>query len=331
MRISLFTQVRPTASAAVRWTALLMLPAFFASVAGAQDGSVVAVYASASPAYHRTRQPDGSYRPETYAFGEGGSLAGVGRDFTIDRLKFIDVARMIAPALAAQNYLPCDPKNPEATRLLIMVYWGTTAGTDDTASSPQYEAAQSLIPPPMLPPPRAPDGALANGMTSDPSMSGMGTLYAQRTVRKAAAESALDESTALTSLANRQRDRQDARNAAVLGYLPELERVSGYQMTALAGRRQDVLSEVEESRYFVVLLAYDFPLLLNHKQRKLMWEARYSVPERGHDFGKELAGISKTAARYFGRDSDGLRRATLRGVVKLGDLKVMDEDVNAKK
>jgi hypothetical protein len=50
-------------------------------------------------------------------------------DATIDKLSFIDVAHVIAPPLAEQKYLPA--KDPKATKLLIMVYWGTTVSSSD--------------------------------------------------------------------------------------------------------------------------------------------------------------------------------------------------------
>jgi hypothetical protein len=95
--------------------------------AGAQDSinGVTAVSARANKDYARSRLPDGSFQPEGYAFGDGGNWGGEIKDATIDKLKFIDVARVIAAPLASQKYLPA--RDPEKTKLLIMVYWGTTA------------------------------------------------------------------------------------------------------------------------------------------------------------------------------------------------------------
>jgi hypothetical protein len=84
--------------------------------------------------YVRVKLPDGSYQPEYYAFGNGGDLGGPFRDSTIDDLGFMDIARVIAVPLAEQKYLP--GKDQETTKLLIMVYWGTTV----TAGRPQGES-----------------------------------------------------------------------------------------------------------------------------------------------------------------------------------------------
>jgi len=68
--------------------------------------------------------PTARFKTETYAFGSGGNWGGDIKDATIDKLNFLDVAKVIAGPLASQKYLPA--KDPNNTKLLIMVYWGTT-------------------------------------------------------------------------------------------------------------------------------------------------------------------------------------------------------------
>ena len=88
------------------------------------DSAAVAISTRASPDYSRPQLPNGSYQPESFAFGKGGVWSGAAKDPTIDKLDFIDIARTIAVPLASQNFVSShDPNN---TRLLIMVYWGTT-------------------------------------------------------------------------------------------------------------------------------------------------------------------------------------------------------------
>lgn len=282
---------------------------------------VVAVYSSVSPDYVRTRAPNGSFKLETYAFGEGGDQGGPQRDLSIDRMRFMDIAQTIAPALAAKNYVPCDTKHPRRTDLLIVVYWGTTVGTDSTSSSAQYQIAQVLTPAPLPQPIPAPTG-WAQACKCDPNTSGIAEEAQARFALKIAGDSALQQSLLLTALANRDRDRQDRDNASILGYLPEMERVSTNQALPLGRARQDVIDEIEESRYYVVLLAYDFQLLLTHKQRKLLWETRFSIPQRRNDFSKQLARMAQSASAFFGQTSRGLeRKAMPTGHVELGETK----------
>jgi hypothetical protein len=291
---------------------------------GGETGESVVVYASVNPAYHRPLQPDGSFKIETYAFGEGGLLGGAVRDTTIDKLSFKEIARVIAPALASKKYLPCQRTDPAQTDLLIMVYWGTTVGTVRTSASPEYQIARALTPPPPAPRGAPPNGQGGTAMVSDPSASGRLSEGQTAAAVQAAADSALQQSLLLTSMANRQRDRQDFENASLLGYFPEMKRLEGFEQTPLNRRRQDVVDEVEESRYFVVLMAYDFQMLLQHKQRKLLWETRFSIRESRNDFSRQLAAMAQSASRYFGQDSQGLARKPLgEGRVDFGELKVL--------
>jgi hypothetical protein len=83
--------------------------------------------------YTRTKDAEGKYKIETYVFGEGGFQDDAAlRDKSIDNLSFERLLHSLTSSLARQNYLP--PKNPqplEEIDLLIMVYWGSTAGKHD--------------------------------------------------------------------------------------------------------------------------------------------------------------------------------------------------------
>lgn len=85
---------------------------------------VTAVASRVSRDYIRVRLPDGSFQAEAYAFGRGGYWRSPEKDDTIDGMDFMEVAQAVAGPLAAQNYVP--DKDPSKTKLLIMVYWGTT-------------------------------------------------------------------------------------------------------------------------------------------------------------------------------------------------------------
>jgi hypothetical protein len=306
----------------------LLLPS---TARGGDGGDVVTVYSKVNPAYVRTHLADGSFKPESYAFGEGGNLTSSQRDDTIDKLRFLDVAHIIAPSLAAENYRPCDTADPRHTDLLVMVYWGATVGTDTTSSSPQYQIAQALIPPPSAPLSPPPNGQGGTAMVSDPSTSGRAGEGAVIAAIQAANDSALQQSLMLTAMANRQRDRQNVDNATVIGYLTEMKRLDGHRVGARGLRRQDLVDEIEESRYYVVLLAYDFQILLQHKQRKLLWETRFSIPERRNDFSKQLAAMAEAASRFFGQNSEGLVHKPLReGHVILGELKDLGDEPDDK-
>src|SRR4051812_8187600 len=73
--------------------------------------------------YIRSTLSDGTVKPETYAFGNGGQFdfAMIGGD-GVDTLTFEKITRDLAPALARQGYIPAT--DPASAHLLIVVMWG---------------------------------------------------------------------------------------------------------------------------------------------------------------------------------------------------------------
>jgi hypothetical protein len=302
------------------------LPLVSQPLARAAEGTLVtAVSSRVGDGYVRARLDNGSFEPETYAFGEGGLWGGPTRDDTIDKLHFVDVARTVAVPLAAQNYLPA--KDPKQTKLLIMVYWGATAGAGGASSSVAHQNLSSasqhlsnLQSPVMAAPPyagimEAPNTRFGPDVTRDPLIA---------LVAKQSAESEFASAMAAVALENRQRDKDDWQNARILGYDSELAATAGPEFTVQHKRQQDLIEEIEEDRYFVVLMAYDFQMMWKEKKHRLLWETRLSIRQRHHDFANQLAAMVENASRYFGQDSRGLVREPLpEGRVTLGEVKVL--------
>jgi len=231
----------------------------FDFVGGNNRGSneITTVSSRACDDYVRTRQPDGTFQVETYAFGKGGNYRGPDRDPTIEEKSFEDVAHTIAIPLASQNYLPSS--DPNDTKFLIMVYLGTSWGTTGAIT-------QTLV------------------------------------------------------------DMDINRDALILGYAEDLRASIGLDRSPLGWRRRELKGDLGGTRYFVILMAYDFQLMRKQKKHRLVWETRFSLSEIGHDFGKELPGMAKFASQYFGRNSHGLIRTLVpEGHVDVGDVKSLGE------
>jgi hypothetical protein len=82
----------------------------------------------------------------------------------------------------------------------------------------------------------------------------------------------------------------------------------------------DVLGAVEVNRYFVILRAYDFQSAWRQKNLRLLWETRFSLAERRHDFGRELPAMARDAALYFGRETYGIVYKPIpEGQVRVGE------------
>lgn len=269
---------------------------------------VTAVSSRVSKDYVRTKLPDGSYQPEEYAFGNGGRYDGPFRDPSIDKLSFLDVAQVIAVPLKAQNYLPA--RGLKTEKLLIMVHWGTTIVPDPAST---WEGSMEL-----------------HDAFHTATISPAGGAAAARTAG-AAMQNAYANANAQLSMEIGQREQVDSMNARMLGYESEGLIGTDYgnliEHTGVTGlHRDELLNEIEETRYFVVLVAYDFQVYLKQKKLKALWEARFSINEPHNDFAKALPVMAQYASRYFGQDSHGLLRTKVpEGKVLIGEPRSLGE------
>lgn len=285
----------------------------FAVMLSAADTVATAVYARVGNGYERRKAADGSLQPEYYALSNGGRYDGTGRDNTVDRVTYPQVAGIASRLLARQNYHYAQSK--EQAHLLIVLHWGNTIAPNrtnyemnvNTAASIHAELMRAL----------GPQGMghleLKARPVDDVALSGTGEAF---------------ESAMLRLLQdNRMRDQLNEHNARVLGYLDDLADTNDIRRWAGGGDRfSDLITDVEESRYYIVISAYDFPELLRHGSRKLLWQVRVSVRSPGNSFDDSVAAMLKSASAHFGRDSGRLVRGEeAKARVELGDLQFLGE------
>jgi hypothetical protein len=262
-------------------------------------GQLTAVYSRASNDYVRVQNPDGSYPTETYVLKEGGNLGGPRVDATIDTLGFEGVSKAIAPSLASQNYVPAgDAAEP---KLLIVVHWGVTSSPNDVnpRSSRSSARLNDLAQ-------RAEEAA---NETTQPG---------ERAAERARQQSYSEQAQSMAHMEASRDAQVDAKNANILGYTDEIDRVSSSNPNL--GTLED---EIEQDRYYVVLLAYDYAFAAqNQGDHKLLWETRFSIPEQGNDFEKALPRMASVAATYLGQTTHGLIHHNLaEGHVNVGETK----------
>jgi hypothetical protein len=302
----------------------LALIAAFACTAAARAGEetdAVAISSRASADYVRPVHADGSPASETFAFANGGLWKTVEAG-THDDLDFMKVARTMAIPLASQHYVAStDPRN---TRLLIMVYWGTTRVPDHATNSiatQNLQAATQAVLAANL------DAHMVHFNPNDSCapverLQGYQTSSAVRTPEQISMEGAMTGAMAMSAAENDQRLQLDKANAMMLGYDSWWAETARFKDTPQGFRQEDMLSELEGRRYFVVLMAYDFQKIQKDKKAKLLWETRFSVREHGDEFGKRLAAMAASASPYFGKDVGKLIHTTLpEGRVDVGPLK----------
>lgn len=245
-------------------------------------GDEIAVAARVFNDYQRVKLPNGTFQPETFTFGDGGRYDAAIADPEFDKVTFLQVARELIGPLAERGYVQsADPQN---TQLLILVFWGTMRGTADPYGSPYSDMAQAAM----------------QSIATVKLQNNIDSLYAelQRTA------SAFD----MLAMENNLKYQIDRRNAGILGFQTELWRAeTTFGTTASA----DFYSELRADRYFVVLKAYDFKVAWKEKRRKILWEARFSIRQRGSDFREQLPAMATFASDYFGKRLDNLLRRPL--------------------
>jgi hypothetical protein len=293
---------------------LILAAACAAFLAGPSTRAEVveAVASKVAKDYVRKKLPDGTFKPETYVFGQGDDWRGARVDPTIDNTSFMDVARILAVPLAKKQYIPT--ADPKTTDELIMMSWGTTRApqpVSQTAPAQRYLEATQMH-----------DRAFL--MLKD-AHSRAEFVAAQQMLSEANNQMAMDLSAIQAE--NTARENLDLRTAALLGYDSWWIAVNSAMGGSPLGRRRvDMEDELEEDRYFVVLTAFDYQKLVKEKKPKFLWEVRFSIREQGTQFDRRIQGMAELASDYFGRDSGGLHHDTLpEGRVEIGPVKSLGE------
>jgi len=127
-------------------------------------------------------------------------------------------------------------------------------------------------------------------------------------------------------------DLIDEHNAKLLGFDSGHTFDQGFSdpSNMMAHIRREVYSQVRdavgEDRYFIILRAYDFQHAWKQNQVRLLWETRFSLTQRGHDFRSDLPRMALVASPFFGQATHGLQmREIPKGHVDIGEVKSLGE------
>jgi len=303
----------------------------------ADETVATAVYSKIGNGYKRDKAKNGSFKPEYYALSNGGRIAGTTTDLTIERVTYAEVSGIAMKLLAQQNYRYAQTK--EQAKLLLVLQWGTTLVPNWDRKNANIAVAEmerknfertqqdleSALKGPGAPPASYPgENRVAN------TVNGFGrslqfALNEEAAVANAAGS--LENSIANSLTDDRVRDRLNEANARVLGYMDDLADTNDIRRYAGGGDRYtDMIAEVEEGRYYIVISAYDFVELTKKDKKKLLWQTRVSVRSPGNSFDSTLAAMLKSASKYFGQNSGRLIRGEeTKGTVELGELKYLGE------
>jgi hypothetical protein len=279
----------------------------------ADDMVSTAVSAHVGNGYKREKLKDGSFKAEYYALSNGGRIAGTTSDKTVDRVTYPQVAEIAMRLLAGQNYHYA--KKADQAKLLLVLYWGNTIAFN----RPTYDQGVASA-----------SRAMENLKTMQRESAGAAAGGLSAVGEEAAGDfeaAAFESEMLLLAMQNRARDQVNEANAKILGYLDDINDANGIQRWAGGGDRyDDLIGDVEESRYYIVILAYDFAELTKQNKKKLLWTTRVSVRTPGNRFDDSYMAMLKSASKFFGQDSGKLIRGEqTKGTVELGDLKFLGE------
>jgi hypothetical protein len=282
--------------------ALMVHPA----ASAAEETVATAVHSRVSSGYKRERLADGAFKPEFYALANGGRIAGTGSDLTVDRVTYPEVATIAMRLLAGQNYRYA--QSADQASLMIVLHWGATIAFNRGDYSTRVGSAASA-----MADLKSLGGGPGTAPSNDPAVVAAGEVFEGEMLKLA--------------MENRVRDQINLPNAKLLGYLDEINDADGIQRYAGGGDRyNDLIADIEESRYYIVVSAYDFNELVRNGKKKLHWVTRVSVRSPGNRFDDSFAAMLKGASKYFGQDSGRLVRGEeSKGAVELGELQFLGE------
>jgi hypothetical protein len=279
--------------------------------AGGSDALVTSVHSKTLNGYKREKLPDGSFKPEYYALSNGGAFKGTTRDDSIERLAFPQLAQVLGQHLTAKNYLLA--KDAKSASLLIVVYWGRTVPYFDMNSNLAVDELATVV-------------TEFNRATQGGAAPTTAEVAAQGLAASASADGMWDALVRLEFF-NKMREDASKDNAILLGYIDEMNRVNDIRrLSAGSHYYSDLRGDIEEPRYYLAILAYDFREMVDRQHRKLLWGTRVSIRVQRHAFDRDFAAMLAKAARHLGQDSGGLlRNYDPKGRVDIGEMEVIGE------
>lgn len=283
-------------------TVRLTLALVLSAAAVSANSLVLSIHSVAAKDYKRERLPNGAYKRERYAIANGGWLDGSTRDNKLDEIPFADVAGILAEHLGRQNYFLA--KDSKSADLLLVVHWGRTIAFDSISNTSAMNAASHAFRE-ALSDQGGPGAIAASGEPTTPALEQF--------------ESAM----VTLQMFNKARDLVNERNALMLGYLSDINRRNGVQRWTGGGDAyDDLIRDIEESRYYITVTAYDFDDMVKRQKRTVRWVTRVSIRAPGNSFRTEFPVMLASASRYFGRDTGKLIRGD-QAVVEIGDVEVV--------
>lgn len=266
---------------------------------GLQAANRVVLKAQASEEFTKARSLDPEKKIQTYQFMKGNTHVGMTSDASMKEIPFEGILHDLALNLRKQGFYM--HKDKSQGDLLIIVHYGVTDVEISYEEFMGYTSEEDM------------------GLTEDILNAGAdgGTIDFATIDAMNQLNFNLNSSNT-TGSANRH---SEGYKAQLLG----LERA--YSDKISSSEEYELKSMLAEERYFIVLMAYDYPAFKNGKA-KLMWSTRYSIRTLGQSFGDAIQDLNFIAADYFGKNIQGLakKRVTDDSRVEMGEIEVISNE-----
>ncbi len=254
----------------------------------------VAVRAVATEEY-LIKRTESSDPVQTYQFTKGRYFKPRSANKGMAEFTFDEIVFDIAQRLVEQDFYP-NPTLGEGDLLIVVHYGITQVG----------ESLQELM-----------------AWTSMDDM-GLNDTAGSSVASLANAANQLEFIMNAVDVVNQSNDRGSQSTAGLLGMEEAYE---GHPYLDLA-RETELKSMLGEERYFVILMAYDYPRIMDHGKWELQWSTRYSARAAGKRFDEAVKDMNVVAGGFFGKHLDRLasKRADDTSDVDISDIEVVDTE-----
>ena len=249
----------------LKWTAGLCLASLATSIVTARQKTArVFVDSEASVNYNESKESDSGAKYETYVFIQGKFYPGSFKDKSLTLPSFDEVAETLAENMKLRNYYPS--ATPEQGDLLVVVHYGVTSVQQDLGE---------LF---ML------DGSDPYADQADPEQ--FTEVY----------DDTFDDIQRVDDLARvNEAAHANSMNNSRLGMGRALDK-----RHLTANEEFDIRVEMEDERYFIILMAYDYSKLRQTREKELLWTTRFSLPATGTNFVDAYPALARAARNYYG-------------------------------
>ncbi len=262
----------------------------------------VFIDSEASVNYNDVKEADEGAKYETYVFIKGNFYDGDFSDKSLRTASFEEIAATLAENMKQRNYYPST--NPGEGDLLIVVHYGTTSVEQDLEelfmldSTDPYALEETGI------------GGFYSGDSDEEA--GYSEIYSDDFVDLADLND-FDASNTARHRDTMRNNRLGISKALNRKYMTETEEF-------------DLRVEMQDERYFIILMAYDYLKLRTTKERELLWTTRFSVPAIGTNFEDAYPALARAASAYYGTSLEKYAKTSTHfgtGTVEIGTLETV--------